>query len=377
MVGSTTGGGFGGNPTYTDPSRTEGASSAAPVWIDDEDASGKWSLMKIASAGVAIGGVAAATYLMRQRRKKTAWERFMDLSGEYAETASTFAQQRNPAWLAGLAAAALPLAYYAWPSSRPTYREQAHNQFDDLTSYLEAYLGDLSSWIPGTARQQQTKAEGLLHRLSSATEAARSSDWAPSSSWSRPFNRKSSSDWSDWSDWSMRPDVIVPAALLAASALTFYMARRKSGRTGLGATIGEVMTRRPRVIQPDATVADAAALMRQLNIGALPVCDGARLIGMLTDRDITLRSTADGRDPHLTTVRDVMSPGVAWATEDDPVEAAARIMREHRIRRLPIVNDRHNLVGVVSLGDLAVDVDDDEVSGDTLEEISRPSHPNR
>jgi CBS domain-containing protein len=175
----------------------------------------------------------------------------------------------------------------------------------------------------------------------------------------------------------MRPDVIVPTALLAASALTFYMARRKSGRTGLGATIGDVMTRRPRVIQPDATVADAAGLMRQLNIGALPVCDGARLIGMLTDRDITLRSTADGRDPHLTTVRDVMSPGVAWATEDDPVEAAARIMREHRIRRLPIVNDRHNLVGVVSLGDLAVDVDDDEVSGDTLEEISRPSHPNR
>ena len=65
-----------------------------------------------------------------------------------------------------------------------------------------------------------------------------------------------------------------------------------------------------------------------------------------------------------------MSPGVAWATEDDLVEEAARIMREHQIRRLPIVDERHSLVGVVSLGDLATEVADDEVSGDTLERIS-------
>jgi CBS domain-containing protein len=138
------------------------------------------------------------------------------------------------------------------------------------------------------------------------------------------------------------------------------------------ARIRDVMTRQPRVIQPDATVADAAAMMRRLNVGALPVCDGSRLIGMLTDRDITVRSTADGRDPHLTAVRDVMSPGVAWATEDDPVEEAARIMREHQIRRLPIVDDRHSLVGVISLGDLATNVDADAETGDTLERISEP-----
>jgi CBS domain-containing protein len=134
------------------------------------------------------------------------------------------------------------------------------------------------------------------------------------------------------------------------------------------------MTRQPRVIQPDATVADAAAMMRQLDVGSLPVCDGSRLVGMVTDRDITTRSTADGRDPHLTPVRDVMSPGVAWATENDPVEEAARIMREQRIRRLPIVNERHSLVGVVSLGDLATDLHDDEVSGNTLERVSEPNH---
>jgi len=137
------------------------------------------------------------------------------------------------------------------------------------------------------------------------------------------------------------------------------------------------MTRQPRVIQPDATVADAAALMRRLDVGALPVCDGTRLMGMLTDRDITIRSTAGGRDPHLTPVRDVMSAGVAWANEDDLVEEAARIMREHRIRRLPIVDERHSLVGMVSLGDLAVDVGDDNLSGKTLEEISENTQSSR
>ncbi|MCC7370507.1 MAG: CBS domain-containing protein [Chloroflexi bacterium] len=137
------------------------------------------------------------------------------------------------------------------------------------------------------------------------------------------------------------------------------------------------MTRRPRTIHPNATVADAAALMRQLDVGGLPVCDGSRLIGMVTDRDIAIRSAADGHDPHLTPVRDIMSSGVAWATEDDPVEEAARIMREHRIRRLPIVDERHSLVGVVSLGDLAVDVNDRDLSGKALEEISAPSKPER
>jgi len=159
---------------------------------------------------------------------------------------------------------------------------------------------------------------------------------------------------------------------LGVSALAIYLIRRAMVKPSMSARIGDVMTRKPRVIQPDATVADAAAIMRQMDVGALPVCDGSRLIGMVTDRDITIRSTADGRDPHLTTVRDVMSSGVAWATEDDPVEEAARIMREHQIRRLPIVDDRHSLVGVVSLGDLATDLDADAETGDTLEQISEP-----
>jgi CBS domain-containing protein len=135
------------------------------------------------------------------------------------------------------------------------------------------------------------------------------------------------------------------------------------------------MTRHPRTIRPDGTVAEAASMMRSLDVGSLPVCDGSRLVGMLTDRDIAVRSTADGRDPHTTYVRDVMSSGVAWASEHDPAEQAARIMKEHRVRRLPIVDERKNLVGIVSLGDLAVDAGDDRLSGETLERISEPSRP--
>jgi CBS domain-containing protein len=194
--------------------------------------------------------------------------------------------------------------------------------------------------------------------------------------WQLPAKWRSADRRAAW-DFSLRPEVAGTAGALAAGALALYLLRRVTSSSRTKRRIADVMTRRPRVIQPNATVADAAAMMRQMDVGALPVCDGSRLIGMLTDRDITTRATADGRDPHLTPVRDVMSPGVAWATEDDLAEEAARIMREHRIRRLPIVDDRHSLVGVVSLGDLAVDVADDDMSGDTLERISERSREAR
>jgi CBS domain-containing protein len=137
------------------------------------------------------------------------------------------------------------------------------------------------------------------------------------------------------------------------------------------------MTRHPRTIRPDSTVAEAASMMRGLDVGSLPVCDGSRLVGMLTDRDIAVRSTAEGRDPHTTYVRDVMSSGVAWASEDDPADQAARIMQERRVRRLPIVDERKNLVGVVSLGDLAVDTGNDALSGETLRRVSEPTRSSR
>ena len=354
-------------PPYASRHPTMGPEGVTPSWGNEHEDG--WSASRIAMAGLALGGLATATYFMRKRmRRKSAFERFTELASDYFGTASEFARDRHPAWWASLAAAALPLAYYAWPSPKPTYTEQARGRADDVAGYL-AGLAGAAPWMPGGRPSTTDRVRRQLPSMP---------DFEMPSGWQVPMPaRWRSSDRSSAWDWSPRPDIAGTLGALAAGALTIYLVRRATTKPATTTRIGDVMTRQPRVIQPDATVADAAAMMRRLDVGALPVCDGTRLIGMLTDRDITIRSTADGRDPHLTPVRDVMSPGVAWATEDDPVEQAARIMREHRIRRLPIVDERHSLVGMVSLGDLAVDVGDDDLSGDTLERISEKTRQPR
>ena len=139
----------------------------------------------------------------------------------------------------------------------------------------------------------------------------------------------------------------------------------------------DVMTRDVEVIRPDATVEEAAEKMEALDVGPLPVCDGRRLVGMVTDRDITVRAVAAGVSPDKATVREVMTPDVAYAFEDQDVGEAERIMQDRQIRRLPILDRDKNLVGIVSLGDLAVDTDDARAAGETLERISEPARPER
>ena len=358
---------------FSPPYARSGAPDPIPDYASTEwgggDDSGHWGAKTIGMTALALGGLAAAGYVMRRRaRRRTPYQRFMASASDYVGTASDYlgtatgyasdvaseiAKQRSPAWLGALAAAAaLPLAYYAWPSSPPSYGDRAREQAEGLSGAFGSYWHDLADRMPGMADSARDWSTQMRRRMPSTRDVELPSGW------SMPTG------------WSAKPDVMLPIGLVAVSALALYLARRAMAKPRLNARIGDIMTRKPRVIQPDATVADAAAMMRRLDVGALPVCDGSRLIGMVTDRDITTRSTAEGRDPHLTPVRDVMSPGVAWANEDDPVEEAARIMREHQIRRLPIVDERHSLVGVVSLGDLATEVGDDVTSGDTLERIS-------
>ena len=138
---------------------------------------------------------------------------------------------------------------------------------------------------------------------------------------------------------------------------------------------GEIMTRDPVTVRPDATLREAACLMDDLNIGALPVCDGRRLVGIITDRDITVRATADGMRPDTTSVRAVMTDDVCWCFEDDPVEAIERSMSRRQIRRMPVVDGRKRLVGMLALGDLAAD----RAGGteETLRSISTPAEPDR
>jgi CBS domain-containing protein len=139
----------------------------------------------------------------------------------------------------------------------------------------------------------------------------------------------------------------------------------------------EIMTRDVEVIHPNATVEEAAEKMEALDVGPLPVCDGDRLVGMVTDRDITVRATAVGVDPGVVTVRDVMTPDVVYAFEDQDVREAARLMEQHQIRRLAVLDRDKRLVGIVSLGDLAEDTRDEQMSGQVLKGVSEPSEPNR
>jgi len=137
--------------------------------------------------------------------------------------------------------------------------------------------------------------------------------------------------------------------------------------------IEQIMTRNVEIIRPHTTVRAAAQKMRDLDVGSLPVCDGERLQGMLTDRDITIRATAEGRDPDSTQAMDVMTTEVYYCYDDQDVEEAAQVMEEKQIRRLPIVDRHKKLVGIVSLGDIAVDMNQERLAGEALTEISRPA----
>jgi len=135
--------------------------------------------------------------------------------------------------------------------------------------------------------------------------------------------------------------------------------------------ISEIMTRDPELIDPNSSIRDAARRMKNEDIGALPIGENDRLIGMVTDRDIAIRAVAEDRDPSSTTVRDVMSEKIYYCFEDDDIEDAARCMAQNQVRRLPILNRDKRLTGIVSLGDIAQTGEECEKTA--LEGVSEPS----
>jgi CBS domain-containing protein len=139
--------------------------------------------------------------------------------------------------------------------------------------------------------------------------------------------------------------------------------------------ISDVMTSDVEVIRPDASIRDAAMRMRDLDVGSLPVCDGNKILGMISDRDITLRATAKGANPDQTRVEEVMTRNIVYCYEDQDVKEAGKVMGYNQIRRLPILNREKRLVGILSLGDISTDVKNDQLSGETLQEVSLPSRP--
>ncbi len=140
--------------------------------------------------------------------------------------------------------------------------------------------------------------------------------------------------------------------------------------------IREIMTPSVRWEQPEDSLVDAASLMRELDVGILPVLKGSAVLGMITDRDITIRAAAAARPPADTQVREVMTPSVFFVYDDQNVEKALEVLKEHQIRRVPVASRDHRLVRILSLGDIAVDASTAQ-SGEVLKHVSRPAEPVR
>jgi CBS domain-containing protein len=136
--------------------------------------------------------------------------------------------------------------------------------------------------------------------------------------------------------------------------------------------LSEIMTRDVRVIPPSSTVQEAAEQMRQEDVGAIPVCDGRKLIGVITDRDIAVRSSARGQDPKSTRVTDVMSDQVVWCFDDATVSDVARVMQDKQVRRIPVVDRDKQLVGIVALADLATSSVSEGTKSTGLKGVSEP-----
>jgi CBS domain-containing protein len=137
--------------------------------------------------------------------------------------------------------------------------------------------------------------------------------------------------------------------------------------------ISEIMTRDVAVIAPGATLREACEKMRDRDIGFLPVCDGERLKGAVTDRDIATRGVAEGHDPLTSRVEEVMSPKIVYLFEDQEVLEAARLMEAKQLRRLAILDRGKRLVGVVSLGDVSTHSKDTHLAAEILERVSEPA----
>ena len=134
--------------------------------------------------------------------------------------------------------------------------------------------------------------------------------------------------------------------------------------------ISEVMTSDVKVARPEDSVQQAAAMMADQDVGSLPVCDGERLCGMITDRDIAIRAVATGLG-NDTPVREVMSEEVIWCLEDDDTQEVLGRMADRQVRRIPVIDAQRKLVGIVALGDLAIE--DEENVDEALRDISLPA----
>lgn len=138
--------------------------------------------------------------------------------------------------------------------------------------------------------------------------------------------------------------------------------------------VSKVMTRGVRTLTPSDTLAQAARVMEELNVGVIPVCEGEKLVGVVTDRDIVVRGLARGLDANSAQLQQVMSAEVRCATEEQDLDQVLKTMADAQIRRMPVVDAKQRLVGIVSIGDIAAkDRHNDADLAESLGDISAPS----
>lgn len=139
----------------------------------------------------------------------------------------------------------------------------------------------------------------------------------------------------------------------------------------MGTKVREAMTERPRCVTPDTPVSEVAEVMEADDIGAVPVLEGEKLSGMVTDRDIVIRAIAKGKDPSGMPVREIVSREVVTVGPDDDLSNALQLMADHQVRRLPVVDEDNRLIGIVSQADVALGAKEKAV-GEMVKEISKP-----
>jgi len=135
--------------------------------------------------------------------------------------------------------------------------------------------------------------------------------------------------------------------------------------------VKDIMSRKPEFLPPTATLKQAADKMYSHDYGFIPIGENDRLIGVVTDRDITIRGVAKGKDPAKSTLRDVMSEGVTYCFESDHIEKAAQLMEKQQIRRLVVLNDKKRLTGIISLGDIVTKCKNEKLSSEIADAVSQ------
>jgi len=137
--------------------------------------------------------------------------------------------------------------------------------------------------------------------------------------------------------------------------------------------VREIMSSHVQRISSSQMVSEAAERMKTFDVGALPILEDNKIVGMLTDRDIVVRAVAAGLDPKMTVVKDVFTPEVLCCSEEDDIETAAKIMEDNQVRRLVVLGDDQTVVGMLSLGDLALKTSNDYLTYEVLERVCEPT----